>query len=473
MAATRSPDDNDEGENVTDNEQPNEAQQGVAGVSRRNVLKSFGAGAAAIGAGRVIAPGAHANRSLGNVSRGRAAGGNVIKIGYVTPETGSLADFSQSDIFILDKVRSTSQYAKGIKIGGKTYKIEISVLDSQSSPNTAAQVAQKFALQDKVDLVVTSSAPETTNPVASTCQELHVPNLATVVPWEAWYGGLGGNPGKPTKSFEYSSMFFFGLEEFGGTFLPMWDRVRKMTGADKIYAAMFPNDSDGNAFQEGWPPQAAAQGYTEVFGGAYTDGTTNYSSMIEKFKAGNCDFFVNAPLPPDFNTFWKQAAQQAFKPKLATVAKVLLFPSDVTALGSLVTNIATDAWWTPWGPYKSSLTGETAKQFALDYENLTKRQWVQSMGSAYSLFEVAAEAFQAVDDPHDKAQVAAALHKVNYSGMCGPIDFGAGPAPGVGIIKPVGIQWKPSKQWGYAPFVVDNSLNKHIPINGDLEPTNP
>ena len=50
--------------------------------------------------------------------------------------------------------------------------------------------------------------------------------------------------------------------------------------------------------------------------------------MISKFKAHNCEVFSNAPLPPDFNVFWKQAAQQGFKPKIATVAKVLLFPAD-------------------------------------------------------------------------------------------------------------------------------------------------
>lgn len=442
----------------------------AGGVSRRAVLKGFGAGALAVGAGGIAE--ASPRRNIGHLARGQAAGGNVIRIGYVTPETGALADFSQSDIFVLNKVRASHPFAKGLKIGGKTYRFEITVADSQSDPNHAAQVAQQLA--SKVDIVVTSSAPETTNPVASTCEQLHVPNLATVVPWEAWYGGLGGNPVAPGKSFPYSAMFFFGLKEFGGTFLPMWNRIESKTHASKVYAAMFPNDSDGNAFRAAWPQYPAKFGYKEIDGGAYTDGTTNYSSMIEKFKSSGCEFYVNAPLPPDFNTFWKQAVQQGFKPKLATVAKVLLFPSDVVALGKLVNNIATDAWWTPFGPYKSSLTGETAKQFALDYQKTTGREWVQSMGSAYSLFEVVVEAMKLVDDPHHKAQVGNALHNIHYNGICGPINFAAGPAKGIGIIKPVGIQWKASKnKYGWAPYVVDNSLNKAIPINGDLAPTNP
>jgi len=62
---------------------------------------------------------------------------------------------------------------------------------------------------------------------------------------------------------------------------------------------------------------------------------------------------------------------------------------------------------------------------------------------------------------------------VNYTGICGPLNFAAGPAPGVGIIPPVGAQWK--KGTGKFPFemqIVDNSLNKSVKITADLEPTN-
>ena len=34
-------------------------------------------------------------------------------------------------------------------------------------------------------------------------------------------------------------------------------------------------------------------------------------------------------IPPDFATFWSQAAQQGFKPKIVTIGKALLFPSVI------------------------------------------------------------------------------------------------------------------------------------------------
>jgi branched-chain amino acid transport system substrate-binding protein len=264
-------------------------------------------------------------------------------------------------------------------------------------------------------------------------------------------------------------MFFFGLKEFQGTFTPMWNRIH----TNKVVACQYPNDSDGNAFRGGFEPLIKASGYKVVDGGAYQDGTADYSSMISKFKGKHAELFSNAPLPPDFNAFWKQASQQGFKPKLATVAKVLLFPADTAALGPLVNNVATDSWWGPYMPYKSSLTGETASALAAGYTSATGNQWVQSIGSTYALFEVAREAFTAVSNPHDKAEVANALHNVNYTGMCGAINFAGGPAPGVGIIPPLGVQWK--KSTGKFPFemqVVDNSMNTNVKVQAKLEPTN-
>lgn len=436
--------------------------------TRRDVLRGFGAGAVVLGGGSLLA-------ACGSGLKGASSGtAGTIVIGYVSPQTGALAEFATPDNFVLSQIRQSSVYKNGFTVGGKKYKVNVVEADSQSDPNRASQVARSLILNNHADMIVTSSAPETTNPVAVVCESQGIPCLSTVVPWESWYAGLGGNPLSPTTKYQYNSMFFFGLEEFGKCFVPMWNRV----STDKVIAETFPNDADGNAFRGGWPSIIGPAGYTAVDGGAYPDGTTDFTSMISKFKSRDCQIYLNCPLPPDFNTFWKQAAQQGYKPKLATVAKVLLFPADVSTLGSLVNNIATDSWWSPFVPYKSSLTGQSAADLASTYQSSTGQQWTQSIGSTYSLFEVAKEAFTAASDPHDHADVAAKLQSVSYTGISGPMDFSKGPAPGVAITPPVGVQWRPGKagkftNFPYAMYVVDNTLNSNVPINGTLEPTNP
>ena len=89
---------------------------------------------------------------------------DTLKIGYVSPQTGPLAAFGESDAFVLEQVRA--QVEGGIQLNGKTYDVEIIVKDSQSNPNRAAEVASDLILSDEVDILVTAHTPETANPVS-------------------------------------------------------------------------------------------------------------------------------------------------------------------------------------------------------------------------------------------------------------------------------------------------------------------
>jgi branched-chain amino acid transport system substrate-binding protein len=427
----------------------------------------MGAGALATGAGGILAA-----CSTGSKNSPTASSTSTINIGYIAPFTGSLAGFASADKFVISTIRNTPAFARGFKAGGKTYQVNIIVNDSQSDPNRASQIARRLILNNNVDLLLASSAPETVNPVAVVAQTEGVPCAATTDPWESWYSGLGGNPASPTVKFQYCTLFFFGLKQLIGCFIPMWKR---MQSSSTNVALQYPNDSDGNAFRAVLPPIITKAGFTPIDGGAYTDGTTDYTAMIDKFKSNDCQYISNCPLPPDFNIFWRQANQQGWKPKLATVAKVLLFPGDTAALGPLVKNIATDSWWGPYMPNSSSLVPNlSAKVLANTFQEQTGREWVQSIGGTYSLFEIAHQALTRVSDPHDHLEVAQALHKVNYTGMSGHLDFSGGPAPGVVATPVVGVQWKESS--GKYPFemrVVDNTLNPAVPVTDHLEPTNP
>jgi branched-chain amino acid transport system substrate-binding protein len=425
-------------------------------VTRRTLLKAAGAGAVTLSAGALL-------DACGIQGTSTSSNGKIT-IGYVSPQTGEAAGFATGDNYVINGVRAATAYKSGFKIGTKSYDVEIVVKDTQSSPARATAVTQEL-INGGADIVLCSSTPEVTNPVATLCEASGVPCVATIVPWEAWYFGRGAKPG---DAFKFTTMFFFGLHEFAGCFFPMWAKMN----TNKVVAEMYPNDADGGAFRTNFIPLVKAAGYTSLDGGAYADGTTDYSSMINKFKSKDAQLYSNVPLPPDFNTFWKQAAQQGFKPKLATVAKVLLFPADTTALGDLVINIATDCWWSPFHPYSSTLTGQTAKQLADGFEVSSGQQWLSSLGSVHSLFEIAHEALTGVDDPKDKTAVAGKLKTLKYTGISGPLDWTSGPMPGVAIQQPVGVQWRKGTKFPYSMVVVDNSLNKDVPTNGDLAPTN-
>jgi branched-chain amino acid transport system substrate-binding protein len=440
----------------------------IGGISRRGVLRAAGAGAAVIGAGGLL------QACSSGIKGASTSSTKAITIGWIHPLTGDLAGFGAADLWIISKIKQTTPYKNGFKIGGKTYPVTIKSYDSQSSVSRAGDLARTAILSDKVDLLFASSTPETVNAVSSQAETLGTPLVCSNIPWESWYLNLfpKGNPQHATEKAKYVVMYFLGAEHLAKAFIPMWNRIHDQLHTDKVVAAAFPNDPDGDAFRAVFPPIVQGAGYTFDMSTAYPDGTTNYTSMITQFKNDKADFFTNVPLPPDFAAMWKQSIQQGFRPKLATVAKVLLFPPDAYSLGSLVYNVATDTWWVPTLPWTSTFTGETCQQFANEFEADGLGQWNANI-SNYSLFEVAHAAFTAVSDPHDKLEVADAIHNVNIHALAGPLDFASGgPAPGVAITPPAGVQWQKGTKYPLEMQIVDNSLLPDAKITADLLPTN-
>ena len=97
----------------------------------------------------------------------------TLKVGFVTPSTGPLAGFAEADEYVLAAIQEL--FAAGLENNGKTWQIEIISKDSQSNPNRAAEVAQELIVEDEINLMLVASTPETTNPVATTCENEEIP----------------------------------------------------------------------------------------------------------------------------------------------------------------------------------------------------------------------------------------------------------------------------------------------------------
>ena len=163
--------------------------------------------------------------------------------------------------------------------------------------------------------MLVTSTPETVNPVADACEAAKIPCLSTAVPWEAWYFGRGATPEKP---FTYTYHFFIGVAEIHAAYVSLWTKGGVET--NRRVGVMWPNDPDGKAIRQGLGPQLKKSGFTIVDPGAYEDGTNDYSAQIAAFKKADAEIFNTFPLPPDFATFWKQARQQGYRPRIASAS---------------------------------------------------------------------------------------------------------------------------------------------------------
>src|SRR5437660_781015 len=231
-------------------------------------------------------------------------------------------------------------------------------------------------------------------------------------------------------------------------------------------------EPDPYVIRQALGPLLEKAGYTIIDPGAFQDGTNDYSSQIATFKRNNVQIFNTFPLPPDFATFWRQAAQQGLTSqiKIAQIAKTGLFPSQVEALGNLGPGLATAAYWTPKWPYRSSLTGITSAQLGDGYQKSAKKQWNQQLGPSLALFDVAAAALQASGDPKDRTRVANAMKDLTVETPVGKLKWGGGPVANVVATPIPGGQWVKGTSYPLDFVICENSADPNIPVGGKLAP---
>lgn len=420
-------------------------------ITRRKMLRSGAAFAAAAGSGLAMPA---------------LAQGRKLKIGYVSPQTGPLSAFSAADRFMVEKFLASAP--------GLGLDVEVVVKDSQSNPNRAAEVARELISRDEVNLILVASTPETTNPVCSIAELEEIPVISSVAPWQPWFIGQQGNPGDPGswQSFDFAYHFFWGLEDNVSVFMNMWDSV----DTNRKVGALWPNDGDGNAWasEVGMPPALAAAGYELTDPGRYQNLTDDFSAQINAFRQAGCDIMTGIPIPPDFTTFWTQAKQQGFNPKLVSVAKALLFPESVAALGDLGHNLTAEVWWSPAHPFRSSLTGESAADMAAAFETAANRQWTMPVGFVHALFEVAADAIGRSGDPTDGEALAEAVASTALDTVVGRIEWGRDNVPefarrNISKTPLVGGQWRRQADGSFDLVIVENAGAPEIPLGGSLE----
>jgi branched-chain amino acid transport system substrate-binding protein len=388
-----------------------------------------------------------------------------IKLGYVSPQSGPLFTFGDADSFVIGSARQT--FKDGLAVGGRAYPVEILVKDSQSDPVRAGEVARQL-IDAQVHMMLVSSTPETTNPVADACEQAGVPCISTVTPYQPWFLARDPAPDpEDPKPYQWTWHFYWGMEDLIGVFADMWGQVEN----NQVLGGLWPKDGDGESFSRSFPAALRPQGYKIVDPGRYQGDTGSFKAEIQRFKDAGADILTGVPTPPDFATFWKQAGEEGYKPKIATVAKAALFPAFMEAMGNAA-GVSTSVSWSPMHPFTSSLTGEGAADLAEAFTAATGRQWTQPIGFAHALFEVAAHVVRQAGDVNDKQAMIDAIEATSLDTIVGRVDWTSKRAdfPNVARTPLVGGQWRVGSTWPFELEIVSNATNPEIPATGTLQP---
>jgi branched-chain amino acid transport system substrate-binding protein len=414
------------------------------------------------GAGKLAA--ATALMSASGLSPARAAD-DTLRIGFVVALSGIRASFGASTSHTIKAIEETLK--NGLEINGKTYAVEIIVKDNQSNPTRSLQIGNELILNDNPDIILISDA-EGGTAIANISDARGVPQISTGGPWQGWAFQRNYNP---EKGFPFTYHFFWGADELGKAYAKMWDTLPTNKKVGTLYA-----DNDGGRAmhdpEHGFPPAFKAGGYDVLDLGLFRLDTDDFSTQIAAFKEAGVEIVAGHAYQNHLATFWNQAVQAGFKPKICTTAAGLLFPSSVANLGDRGNGMSTEVWWTPAFPYKSSLTGQSSQDIADAYTAATGQQWTQPLGYDHALFEVGLAALKAAGDPKDKAAVRDAIAALSLDTVVGKVDFKASPLKNISVTHIAAGQWQ-QVEGGKFPYdlkVVDNSTNPDVKPQGKLQP---
>ncbi|MBW1804375.1 MAG: ABC transporter substrate-binding protein, partial [Deltaproteobacteria bacterium] len=122
------------------------------GITRRDFMKQMGYTAAAVGISSSVPK---------LVRPARAAKRDHILVGRPIPTTGPMASFHESTPWVDDLTVAEINRDGGIYIKeyGKKVPVKMKIMDTESNPTKAAELASKLVLQNKVDIMYTSSTP--------------------------------------------------------------------------------------------------------------------------------------------------------------------------------------------------------------------------------------------------------------------------------------------------------------------------
>lgn len=381
----------------------------------------------------------------------------VILIGRPNPDTGPLASFGEGSPWVEQRVVDYINEQGGIYIEefGGNVPIELIFVDTESSPDTAAEVTSRLILDHEVDMLVSLHTPDTTVPAASMAERYQVPNVSLDTPVDPW---LGGGP------YEWSFHAFWTLDMLMDLFVSMWETQVDEVG--NVVGIACPDDPDGVAWANAFNEILPARDFEVVDVGRFPYGLDDFGSFLRTWEAEDANIVSGVLIPPDFATMWRQAHREDLVPQIATIGKAILFASAVEALGDdLGHGLTSEVWWTPHHPFTSSLTGESAADLAAAYEEETGRQWTQTLGFKYAGLEIAIDALQRAGTL-DKEAIRDAIAATELDTMVGPINYNE---QNYSTTPLVGGQWvKGEGEWPWELEIVYNETYPEIPKTAEM-----
>jgi branched-chain amino acid transport system substrate-binding protein len=304
----------------------------------------------------------------------------------------------------------------GIKVKGTGYPVRITYYDDESSPQKSAQLIERLATSDKVDLILAGFGSSIAFAATAVAEKYKYPYIS---------GAASANP-----IFERGYKYFF------ATLNKTFDEVE---GAAKVFTLASPK-----------PTRAAVIGSDHLFGKLSAEGfkkfmgeigvdlvhfeifpldLQDYNSLLLKVKRANPDILLVGGLFTHALRVMKATKEVDFSPKGIAFSYGPTVPDFLKEFGKDADGVIAASEWLPTFPFKDPIFG-SASQFndTIQQKYGHPADYVQAAAAGGLVAQQTAIEKLGLQPPLDeKAREALMeqLHKQDVATLYGQVKFGA------------------------------------------------
>ena len=335
----------------------------------------------------------------------------TLKIGVVSALSGPGSEWGLAQDGAI-KIAAMEANAKGgLKVGGKTYKVEVISYDDQYKAALSVSAATRLIEQDKVKFIVGPMGSAATLAV----KPLFEQNKVVAI--------IGGYSEKALDAnTKYSYRGFTTQVEFAG---PIVQWLKKNKPEMKSVAQIDPNDETGWFSQKLLKEQYQGAGYKVVSSELFERSLKDFQPVLTRIIATKPDIIELGTTPPGTaGLVIRQARELGFKGQFVKIGGPGV-PQIVAAAGKefaegLICYAAAD------------VTTASYKNLETQYAKVLKPPMNEFTVYFYDVARMLLDSIQAAGTVDDTDKIRAALDKATpYKGIQGPIRWGGMKAYGV------------------------------------------
>jgi len=345
------------------------------------------------------------------LSFGANANADEITFGAALSLTGKLAKEGNLVKSGYELWKETVNKKGGIKIGNKSYKVNIKYYDDESDPNRGAKLVEKLITEDKIKLILGPYGSESVFATSAITEK---------------YGAIMVQGGAAAdKLYTRGFKNLFGIYTVATEYMDdILEMLKNKSPKPETVAIIYSNDLFSAQVAQGAKKSAEKYGYKVVLYKDYPKGTQDLSTVIVEIKGKNPDIILGCGHFQDTIVIVKQSKDYKVNPKAIGFSVGPALPDFVDSLKGDAENVLGAAQWTTTLKYKDPVFGSNT-EFVKAYKAKYNEEPAYHAAGGAAAGVIFQRAIEKAGTKDDLAKIRAALSSYDEETLYGRIKFDA------------------------------------------------